>query len=496
MVAADTWFQNWHPPALITDYQPIQAPLDFRNFSDRYDYDFKTTNNAQDFGPNSLLTYLTAISLARPHTSNLGITDVPTQRFINRNTPVPLETTGPFKTWYYWDTLDFAYPTEVERELAIANKEFIPENNLPLGLEIYGDRIFVSMPKWKPGVPATLAVIPRVPREASPKLVPYPNWQWHNDGFCDSITSVFRMEADTCGRLWVLDSGLIDVTTDPKQVCPPKILVFDLKTDKLLFKYELPEEFIKQDSLYSNIIVDVRDDCQNVHAYLTDVWRFGIVVFSLEKMRSWRVTDHLFYPEPLAAAYKVHHLDFEWTDGIFGMSLSPYHSPEDDRILFFNPMSSFREFYVKTSVIRNETGWSDIKQAFRPLGQSRGKSGHMSTSRIDRNGVMFYNLVTRDSVGCWDIRKPYKRANLGVVAKDYEKLVFPNDLKIDKEERQSVWVLSNKLPFYLYEKLDPNSINFRILSAYVDEAKKNTICDPNFSYYDTYEEYVGDEDCY
>lgn len=109
---------------------------------------------------------------------------------------------------------------------------------------------------------------------------------------------------------------------------------------------------------------------------------------------------------------------------------------------------------------------------------------------------MFYNLVTRDSVGCWDSRKPYKRSNLGLVAQDEETLVFPNDLKIDQEKRQSVWVLSNKLPFYLYEGLDHDKINFRVLSAYVDEAVKNTICDPKITGYDTFVDYQGEDDCY
>lgn len=96
---------------------------------------------------------------------------------------------------------------------------------------------------------------------------------------------MFRVQADSCGRLWVLDSGQIDVSTNPTQICPPQIFIFDLESDSLLLRYELPEAFIKQDSLYSNIIVDIRDgDCEDVHAYLADVWRFGLVVFSLQKV--------------------------------------------------------------------------------------------------------------------------------------------------------------------------------------------------------------------
>lgn len=105
-------------------------------------------------------------------------------------------------------------------------------------------------------------------------------------------------------------------------------------------------------------------------------------------------------------------------------------------------------------------------------------------------------MVTRDTIGCWDSKKPYKRSNLGVVARSSETLVFPNDIKVDHEKRQSVWVITNKLPFYLYEGLDKNNINFRILSAYTDDATKATICDPNISDFNSFIEFMGDEDCY
>lgn len=116
------------------------------------------------------------ISSLLPFFLQLGLLDLPQEDYH------PTERTGPFVTWYQWKTLDFEFPTEEDRQSAIDNEEFIPENNLPLGLEVYKERLFVTMPKWKPGVPATLAVLPRKPKEPSPKLVPYPNWDYHTTG--------------------------------------------------------------------------------------------------------------------------------------------------------------------------------------------------------------------------------------------------------------------------------------------------------------------------
>nr|CAD7416489.1 unnamed protein product [Timema poppensis] len=155
-------------------------------------------------------------------------------------------------------------------------------------------------------------------------------------------------------------------------------------------------------------------------------------------------------------------------------------------------MSSFREFSVPTSVIRNETASDAHPEAFSPLGEPRyATKGQSSASAMDRRGVMFYNLVTRDSVGCWNSNQPggYIPALQGVVAHSNVTLVFPNDLKIDHERRQSVWVLSNRLPVYLYSDLDPKEYNFRIMTAFVDEAAQGTVCDPNFMYVPSAEEH-------
>ncbi|CAH0719375.1 unnamed protein product, partial [Brenthis ino] len=390
--------------------------------------------------------------------------------------------TPPFNTLYKWKQVDFEFPSESHRKYAIANGDYVPANVLPLGLEIWGSRVWVTIPSWRRGVPATLATVPRYGGVTSPRLTPYPDWSFHRAfnkaNNCSGLTSVFRMNIDNCGRLWVLDSGQIDSQDNPKQLCPPSIVVFDLKTDTLIARYVIPEKYVLQDSLYSNIILDTRkEDCSDLYAYIADTWRFGLLVFRESDESFWRFSHHFFYPDPFASNYTLHGLNFQWTDGIFGLALSPSEN-YNERILFFHSMSSYREFYVKTSVLRDASRVNNSATEFKILGESRGLFGHSSASAIDRRGVMFYGLVTRDSIGCWDIRKPYKRLNIGQVAKDPVTLIFPNDVKIDQEKRQSIWVISNRLPMFQAGPLDPDDYNYRLMYADTFEAVRGTTCDP------------------
>ncbi|XP_058808630.1 protein yellow-like isoform X2 [Phymastichus coffea] len=382
---------------------------------------------------------------------------------------------------YYWKTVDYEFDSEEDRKSLIYSGSFVPENNLPLGLEIWKDKIFISLPRWKKGIPATLATISTGSLDRSPKLKPYPDWRWHHLGNCQGLTSVFRMQIDECDRLWVLDSGKIDITSDPKQICPPTIFIFDLYTDQLIKAYQLPPDQIKEDSLYSNIVVDIRNNqCDRAVAYAADVWRFGLIVYDLFNDSSFRVQHHFFFPDPLASRFNLHGLEFHWTDGLFGLALTPV-DVNYEKTMFFHPMSSFREFAVPLSAIRDKRTADNSADKFVPVGKPRAKDyGHSSGSTIDKNGVMFFNMVTRDSVWCWDTRKEYVPQNLGVIGTSNVSLVFPNDIRMDHEDDQNVWILSNKLPMYLYEYLNKDEVNFRILKANAREAVKNTVCDPNY----------------
>lgn len=59
-------------------------------------------------------------------------------------------------------------------------------------------RVFVSLPRFKPGVPATLATITGQRTEDGNLLAPFPNWEAQKEGNCNGVTSVYRMKVCTC----------------------------------------------------------------------------------------------------------------------------------------------------------------------------------------------------------------------------------------------------------------------------------------------------------
>ncbi|CAH0397908.1 unnamed protein product [Chilo suppressalis] len=379
-------------------------------------------------------------------------------------------------TLYRWKQIDFEYPSPQDRQTALDNGEFIQLNVIPLGVERWKDRVFVSTPRWKKGVPATLSSVPVDVQDESAPLRPFPNWEWHKADNCTGFTSVFRMNVDHCGVMWVLDSGQVEAFETPQQLCPPTLLAIDLETDTVLGRYPIPQEYVLQNSLITNIIVDSRDAlCKDVHVYIADAWRFGLIVYRASDSAFWRFNHYSFYPEPLLSNYTLHGLNYQWSDGLFGMSLGKFQN--GDRPLYYHSMSSSLEFYVSTSVIRDPTRVSNSVSEFKLLGESRGDEGQVSAAAVDRNGVMFFNLISQDSIGCWNTLRPYRKENLYIVAKNNSTLVFPNDLRLDHEVPQTGWIITNRLPFYQFNLIDPNRYNYRVLFLDPVEASKYNICE-------------------
>ncbi|XP_075218689.1 L-dopachrome tautomerase yellow-c isoform X2 [Lycorma delicatula] len=389
---------------------------------------------------------------------------------------------GKLKEVFSWKQVDFAFPSEAARKAAIDSGAFIKEHNLPLGLEVYKDKLFITLPRWKAGILATLTYVSlKDTSNKSPNLIPYPNFEAndiHKKDNSTTIVSVFRVRADQCHRLWVMDTGVTDILGSSEHITSPKLLVYDLKTDTLIREYYIKKEHIKEPSFFANVIIDVTSDkCDKAFAYLPDLGSNAVIVYSWESNDSWRVEHHFFHMDPLAGNYHVGGVNFQWVDGVFGMALSPVQE-DGYRTVYFHALSSTREFAVSSRILQNETLASNSYYEYKQLG-SRGPNSQATASFLDeKSGVLLYTQINKDGVGCWNSFKhgtEYSADTNGLVASDNETMIFPNDLKVDTES--NLWVLTDRLPLYLHGKLDTQDVNYRIFKAPVSEAIKGTVCD-------------------
>lgn len=52
---------------------------------------------------------------------------------------------------FRWRFVDYAWPSEDMRQEALARGLYQPQNNLPVGIEVWQDKMFISVPRWAPG---------------------------------------------------------------------------------------------------------------------------------------------------------------------------------------------------------------------------------------------------------------------------------------------------------------------------------------------------------
>nr|CAD7429444.1 unnamed protein product [Timema monikensis] len=209
-----------------------------------------------------------------------------------------------------WSFLPFDLPPD------FPTGNYIPENNVFTGLEVGWGRVFLTLPRLRSGVAATLATIPRADLQGqtgtAPTLQAYPNWQWHRaEANCSGLISVYRARADRCDRLWVLDSGIMNSLESYTPVCPPKIVAFDLRTDRLVKSYEFPRASLRLNSLLTNLVIDYQggQSCDDALIYISDTASPGIVVYDARRDVSWRVTHTSMWPSPDHATYEW---DLNW----------------------------------------------------------------------------------------------------------------------------------------------------------------------------------------
>ncbi|KAJ8984319.1 hypothetical protein NQ317_012537, partial [Molorchus minor] len=427
-----------------------------------------------------------------------------------------------FDVVYQWNQLEYDYHSEYDRQADIDTGNFIPGKAAPIDVEVYysnnksRNKIFVTVPRFLPGVPITLGTVSGKMYKGSPVISPYPSWEWHRSPHScgvERIVSVFRVAIDECNRLWVLDTGKVLET----QTCPAQILAFDLKTDRLLYSSDIPSDLLESRSLLVTPVVDIRDgQCDNAFIYMADVQTYSIIVHDVKNREFWKATDKTMYPYPNYGTYTIKGESFDLMDGILGMALSP-HVPGRDRKLYYHAMSSATENWVNTMDLRNKSRfendpesspevfhhvWFKIQigslesdtigssemslkacTSFKDLpgfGTYRGQRRTQSAAEaMDNDGIMFFGLMSDIKIACWNTRGEYADpSSTDTVAYNPLTLQFASGVKVRENNKraQEVWIMTSRFQKVSAETLTSSEVNFRILAGKVDDLLFGTNC--------------------
>ncbi|XP_031353218.1 major royal jelly protein 1-like isoform X2 [Photinus pyralis] len=369
---------------------------------------------------------------------------------------------------YEWINVEYDYPSLDARKYAIGKGEFVKGASRISDVDVHyfennTRRVFVTTPRLANGVPATLGVVLDRTYEGNPIIAPYPSWQWNsNVSSCprDRIVSVFRIMVDSCergSRLWVMDSGF---TSSYK--CPPQVLAFDLETDSLIHRYEIPPSQLQSTSVLAVVLADVRNpSCTDTFIYIGDTRGFAIIVYDVSRQRSWRVTHRTMHASPDFGVLCIAGAQFEVMDGIQGMALSPLHQMKD-RVLFYHSLASDSEHYILSSELRNNSQSAGSFKTF--CGRRSTQSSPMAVSR---DGVLFFGLMSHASLNCWDTSMVYAYPFVKNVYSNFTSLQFINGLKIiiNNDGKEELWLANTRARRMAGGSSDETTVNFRVQSG-------------------------------
>ncbi|GLV39935.1 yellow-f2 [Carabus blaptoides fortunei] len=329
--------------------------------------------------------------------------------------------------------------------------EYTLENNIPMGATRYQNKVFVTVPRRRVGIPSTLNYVSLdCKARHNVPLTPYPSWEMNalNADRPNNPTdvrtpfvSVYRTTVDACDRLWFVDMGMLEYPTGRQQVQQFALIVMDLKTDKVIRRFPFSVTDANPAATLASVHVDVtKDTCDDAFAYIPDLVNYKLLVYSWKNNDAWRISHNYFFLDPLQGDFSIGGHNFMWNDGIFSVGLSKIQ-PDGYRTAYFHAMASTREFSVSTRVLRNRDLATRSYQGgdFQVVGD-RGKKGQTASHELhEQSGIMFMAEVNKNGLYCWNINKPLTPRNQGLVHADAQKMIYPSDVKLDN--KNNVWNL-------------------------------------------------------
>ncbi|XP_036142820.1 major royal jelly protein 3 [Monomorium pharaonis] len=367
----------------------------------------------------------------------------------------------PFQVIFEWKSIDFHWQSEDQQKSAILLGEYIEAHNFITTVKFWKDKMYLTLPRWKDGVPVTLGVTSSKPINGvtAPKLDAFPSWDMQKLDNCAAFQLIHSIEIDPKGRMWVLDSGR-PIFRESRANCSPRLVILDLENnDKILRTYEFPEHVTNRKDAYLNDIVLDHDN--GGMAYITDTSSTdpGIIVYSLRDNNSWKVRHDSMKAKSEAISFMVANTRLNNPVDVDGIALSP--ASNRDRQVYYSPLSSFHLYSVPVSVLKNNV--TNIDQYVKKLGQKSSQTDGMAMSAT---GVLYFGLLADDAIAMWDTKSTTSfTVGQRVISRDHVLTQWPDSFAFDEDG--NFWCVTNMLQNFLNKRVDTNVPNYRLIRSHV-----------------------------
>lgn len=289
---------------------------------------------------------------------------------------------------------DLAFPCEATKNIYLQTGRYVPKNVIATRIQIFNDVAIVALPRFKHGVPFTLAKFSLKSRGCHAVLQPFPCWSIQEEGNCEALQNVVDIYLDPLDVLWTLDLGITNTLEQPVRRCPPKIVGVNALTGQVIKVVDL-SPFMTPESRFQYLIVDY-NAAGAPFVYASDAGTGGILVYDVLGGKGYRVV----LPGAASAG---------GNKDVLYMSLARKPS---GNVLYFTYLSSPRIFSIKAAYLQTgQANGAIVDVGPKPPGTRIVLLG------TDNGAALFFRYKGESDIYIWNSDTAFRPENFLLVQK-------------------------------------------------------------------------------
>ncbi|XP_011694546.1 PREDICTED: major royal jelly protein 3-like [Wasmannia auropunctata] len=364
---------------------------------------------------------------------------------------------------YNWTHVDFDWKNQKQMEDAKKSGIYDPHKCVIIdGTRAKDGRVFVTVPReFGFFSPATLATVTNKTGPGGPILRPYPEWSWHNNDTCtcNGITNAYRVQIQ-CNHIFVLDNGKIGLN----QTCNPKLLIFDLKDDKLVETIYIPLSIATNQTGFGALTVPYvyikNGNCtqflDKIIIIMADVRGNGLVVYDSSTKRICRVESD--YMKPTDTLVTIGNVTFPYANGPFSVTVL-----NDD--VYYASIQKKEIYKIKIKTLLECPNKENANKENKLVIKLPSHTGHIASAG---NSIFYCDNQAIAILGT-NVKKAGK--NTVMLAQDFEKLQGIPSMKVSNYWNR-IMIVSNRYHLFAIGKTNINETNFRYFEMDLSKIQK------------------------